>query len=281
MTIYPFVLHVGPVSLTGYGIMMMVAFLMAGWAIQLELRQRGLGEDYAADIIIAAVIGGLVGAKLWYVVATRDWEAFFRRGGFVWYGGFLGGVTAVLLNGMRLRVPPRYTMELVAAALPLGYALGRVGCFVVNDDYGIPTALPWGMKFPHGLPPTTVANLSQMHVSFPAGTNPLEVVAVHPTQLYETTLMLLAFAWLWKLRTHRHALGWRFGVYLVVAGVERFFVEIVRAKDDRFFGPLSLAQVTSVLVVLAGVVVMVQLSAPDPVPVPVPARLTRTPAPRS
>ena len=91
--------------------------------------------------------------------------------------------------------------------------------------------------------------------------------------------MLLAFAWLWKLRTHRHALGWRFGVYLVVAGVERFFVEIVRAKDDRFFGPLSLAQVTSVLVVLAGVVVMVRLSAPDPVPVPVPARLTRTPAP--
>ncbi|PYP33970.1 MAG: hypothetical protein DMD49_01910 [Gemmatimonadetes bacterium] len=279
MTIYPFVLHLGPISLTGYGIMMMVAFLMAGWAIQLELRQRGLGEDYAADIIIAAVIGGLVGAKLWYVVATRDWEAFFRRGGFVWYGGFLGGVAAVLLNGWRLRVPPRYTMELVAAALPLGYALGRVGCFVVNDDYGIPTALPWGMKFPQGLPPTTVANLSQMHVSFPAGTNPLEVVAVHPTQLYETTLMLLAFAWLWKLRTHRHALGWRFGVYLVVAGVERFFVEIVRAKDDRFFGPLSLAQVTSVLVVLAGVVVMVRLSAPDPVPVPVPARLTRTPAP--
>ncbi len=135
------------------------------------------------------------------------------------------------------------------------------------------------MKFPRGLPPTTVGNLMHMHVTFPPGANPLDVVAVHPTELYETTLMLLVFMLLWKLRTHRHALGWRFGLYLVLAGVERFVIEIVRAKDDRFFGPLSLAQVTSVLAVLAGVVVMVRLSAPDPVPVPVPARLARRAAP--
>ncbi len=120
LTVYPFVLHLGPLSVTGYGIMMMVAFLMAGWAIQLDLRRRSLDEEYAADIIIAAVIGGLVGAKLWYVIVSGDWDAFFRRGGFVWYGGFLGGVAAVLLNGWRLRVPARYTMELTAAALPLG-----------------------------------------------------------------------------------------------------------------------------------------------------------------
>ncbi len=96
LTVYPFVLHLGPLSVTGYGIMMMVAFLMAGWAIQLDLRRRSLDEEYAADIIIAAVIGGLVGAKLWYVIVSGDWDAFFRRGGFVWYGGFLGGVAAVL-----------------------------------------------------------------------------------------------------------------------------------------------------------------------------------------
>jgi phosphatidylglycerol:prolipoprotein diacylglycerol transferase len=279
MTIYPFVLNLGPLSITGYGLMMMVAFLMAGWAMQLDLRQRGLDEEYAADIIIAAVIGGLLGAKLWYVIVTRDAGALFRRGGFVWYGGFAGGVAVVLLNGWRLRVPARYTMELTAAALPLGYALGRVGCFLVNDDYGIPTTLPWGMRFPRGLPPTTVSNLMHFHVTFPPGTNPLEVVAVHPTELYETTLMLFAFMWLWKLRTHRHALGWRFGLYLVLAGVERFFIEIVRAKDDRFFGPLSLAQVTSVLAVLAGVAVMAKLWAPDAVPEPVPNRLVRRAAP--
>ena len=273
MTVYPFVIQLGPITVTGYGIMMMVAFLMAGWAIQLELRQRGLEEEYAADIIIAAVIGGLVGAKLWYVIAAGDWTAVLRRGGFVWYGGFVGGVAAVLLNGRRLRVPARYTMELTAAALPLGYALGRVGCFLVNDDYGIPTTLPWGMKFPHGLPPTTVAELMRLHVSFPPGTDPLALVAVHPTELYETAIMLLVFAWLWRLRTHQHALGWRFGLYLTLAGVERFLIEIVRAKDDRVWGPISTAQITSVLAVLVGVGLMVRLWAPDPVPVPVPPRL--------
>src|SRR4051794_41797831 len=89
MTVYPFVLHLGPLELTGYGLMMMVAFLMAGWAIQLELRQRALDEDYAADIIIAGGIGGLVGAKLWYVALTGGADAFFRRGGFVWDGGII------------------------------------------------------------------------------------------------------------------------------------------------------------------------------------------------
>src|SRR2546430_335864 len=83
MTIYPLVLHLGPLSLTGYGIMMMVAFLMAGWTIQLDLRQRGLDEEDAADIVLAAVVGRLVGAKLWYVLLTGEWDALFRRGGVV------------------------------------------------------------------------------------------------------------------------------------------------------------------------------------------------------
>ena len=276
VTIYPFVFHVGPLEITGYGLMMMIGFLMAGWSIQADLRERGFDPEYGADIIIAAVVGGLVGAKVWYVVLSHEWDALFRRGGFVWYGGFLGGVVAVLANGWRLRVHPRYTMELTGVPLAVGYALGRVGCFLVNDDYGIPTTLPWGMRFPRGLPPTTVGNLAQMHVTFPANANPLEVVAVHPTELYETAFMFLAFMWLWRLRSHRHAIGWRFGVYLVLAGSERFLVEFVRAKDDRLFGAFSLAQVTSVLVVLVGVLVCLRLLPPEPAPALVPARLART-----
>ena len=278
MTIYPFVLKLGPIALTGYGLMMMAAFLMAGWAMQLDLRGRGLHEEYAADIVVAAVIGGLVGAKLWYVVWSRDWEALFHRGGFVWYGGLLGGIGAVLFNGWRLRVPPRYTMEITGAALALGYALGRVGCFLVNDDYGLPSTLPWAMKFPDGLPPTTVANLSRLHGVFPPDASPFDVVAVHPTQIYETTLMFLAFLLLWRLRRHGHGLGWRFGVYLVLAGVERFLIEFVRAKDDRIFGPLSVAQVTSLLVALVGVVIMVRLRAPGGVGPEIPKRLAPVPA---
>lgn len=258
MTVYPLVFHVGPLTVTGYGLMMMVAFLMAGWAIQLDLRERGRGEEYAADIVMAAVIGGLVGAKIWYVLLTGEWSALLRRGGFVWYGGFLGGAAGVLLAAWLKRVTPRLTAELCAAPLALGYALGRVGCFLVNDDYGIPTTLPWAMKFPQGLPPTTVADLTSLHVKFPPGTDPLQVVAVHPTQLYETALMFLAFVWLWRLRGHAHGTGWRFGVYLTLAGAERFLIEIVRAKDDRLLGPFTLAQLTSVLLVLVGMYLMQQ-----------------------
>jgi phosphatidylglycerol:prolipoprotein diacylglycerol transferase len=252
MTVYPFVLHLGPLELTGYGLMMMVAFLMAGWAIQLDLRERGLDEDYAADIVIAGVIGGLVGAKLWYVLLTGETGALLRRGGFVWYGGFLGAVAAILLNGWRRRVPARFTAEICAAPLALGYALGRVGCFLVNDDYGIPSSLPWAMKFPAGLPPTTVMNLQGMGVKFPAGTDPMQVVAVHPTQIYETVFMLLVFWWLWRRRRHLHSIGWLWAWYMVFAGVERFLVEMVRAKDDRFLGPFTLAQATSVLLIVVG-----------------------------
>jgi phosphatidylglycerol:prolipoprotein diacylglycerol transferase len=264
MTVYPFTLKLGPLAITGYGIMMMVAFLMAGWAIQLELRRRQLDEDFAADIVIAAVIGGLVGAKIWYVLITGQWGALLSRGGLVWYGGFFGGVAAVLLNGWRKRVPMQFTFEITAPALALGYALGRVGCFLVNDDYGIPTSLPWAMKFPQGLPPSSAGELMRAGVTFPGGTDPNLIVAVHPTQLYETAIMLLAFAWLWRQRAHLHATGWLFGAYLVWAGVERFLVEFVRAKDDRLFGPLTLAQVTSIALVLGGGYLMQRFNRPGP-----------------
>jgi phosphatidylglycerol:prolipoprotein diacylglycerol transferase len=97
---------------------------------------------------------------------------------------------------------------------------------------------------------------SQFGVPIPPGVEPGTVLAVHPTQLYETAIMLVAFAMLWKLRTRATGTGWLFGVYLVFAGVERFLVEFVRAKDDRFLGPLTLAQLTSVCLVLIGAVLM-------------------------
>jgi phosphatidylglycerol:prolipoprotein diacylglycerol transferase len=250
MTVYPFTLSLGPIEITGYGLMMMVGFLMAGWAIQIDLRQRGLSEEFAGDVIMGAVIGGLVGAKLWYVALTG--AGLFSRGGFVWYGGFLGGVVGVVLAGYLRRVPLRFNMDLCATAVALGYALGRVGCFLVNDDYGIPTSLPWAMKFPEGLPPTTVAHLSTLGVRFPPGSDPTEVVAVHPTQLYETAAMLVVFAWLWSRRRHTHGRGWLFGAYLLLAGIERFLVELVRAKDDRLLGPFTVAQATSVAIALVG-----------------------------
>jgi phosphatidylglycerol---prolipoprotein diacylglyceryl transferase len=268
VTIFPFVLHLGPLEITGYGLMMMVAFLMGGWLIAIELKRRGLAEDYAADAVAAAVIGGIIGAKLWYVAVTQDTDALFSRGGLVWYGGFIGGTGAVILNGWRLKVPLRWTMQLVAPALPAAYALGRVGCFLVNDDYGRPSGLPWAVKFPHGLPPSTAASMEQLFgIPVPAGIDPSTVLAVHPTQIYEAVLMIAAFMWLWTLRKSGRPVGWIFGLYLLLAGGERFLIEILRAKDDRFLGPFTLAQLTSVILVLIGVWLTLRLreaSSPEP-----------------
>lgn len=253
MTVHPFVLHLGPLAITGYGIMLMVAFLVGGWLIGLELKRRGWREEYSADIVVAALIGGVIGAKIWYVILTGDITTLLSRGGLVWYGGLIGGAIAVTLNSWRLRVPLRWTMQLCAPALAAAYALGRVGCFLVQDDYGRPTSLPWGMRFPEGLPPSTAGNLERLfHVPVPPGIDPNTVMAVHPTQIYETILMLGAFAVLWHFRKKVRGTGWLFGLYLVFAGVERFLVEIVRAKDDRFLGPFTIAQLTSVILVLIG-----------------------------
>jgi phosphatidylglycerol:prolipoprotein diacylglycerol transferase len=267
MTIYPLIVRIGSFEITGYGLMMMVAFLAGGWLVGLELRRRGLREEYSTDMVAAAVIGGIVGAKLWYVALTQDLGSLLSRGGLVWYGGFIGGALAVLINGWRLKVPARWTMQVGAPSLAAAYALGRVGCFLVNDDYGRPTDLPWGMKFPEGLPPSTAANLqAQFGVPIPPGVEPGTVLAVHPTQLYETAIMLVVFAILWRQRTRVAGTGWLFGLYLVLAGAERFLVEFVRAKDDRFLGPFTLAQLTSVGLVLVGTAIVIRLRKAPEIP---------------
>jgi phosphatidylglycerol:prolipoprotein diacylglycerol transferase len=267
VTIYPFKIPLPffPHELTGYGLMMMVAFLMGGWLVTLELRRRRLSEDYSADMVAAAVIGGVIGAKLWYVALVGDPGALFER------GGFLGGTAAVILNGWRLRVPLRWTMQLVAPALAASYALGRVGCFLVNDDYGRPTSVPWAVKFPQGLPASTAGNMQAMFgIPIPPGVDPSTVLAVHPTQLYEVALMLGAFALLWAWRKRARPVGWLFGAYLVMAGVERFLVEILRAKDDRLIaGTFTLAQLTSVALIAVGIWILTAWkSKPDPAPGP-------------
>jgi len=144
-------------------------------------------------------------------------------------------------------------MQLAAPALAAAYALGRIGCFLVNDDYGRPSSLPWAMKFPRGLPATTAGNMQQLFgIPVPPGIDPSTVLAVHPTQLYETAIMLGVFMVLWRLRLSDRPIGWLFGLYLVLAGVERFLIEILRAKDDRFLGPFTIAQLTSVILIAIG-----------------------------
>jgi phosphatidylglycerol:prolipoprotein diacylglycerol transferase len=259
ITAYPFGFYVGPLHVTGFGIMMMLAFLVGGWLIDRECRRNGFASDYAGDIIVGAVIGGIVGAKVWFA-ALHGLDTLLDRGGLVFYGGLAGGALGVVLNGWRRRVPMRWTAHLVAPALTAAYAVGRVGCYVVGDDYGVPTTLPWGVRFPQGMPPTTAQNLREFHVAVPASAAPDTIFAVHPTQLYEVAAMLVVFAIIWRWRTLPRGTGWLFGAYMVLAGLERFAVEFLRAKDDRIPGGLSIAQVASVVMVIVGIAVMKALS---------------------
>jgi phosphatidylglycerol:prolipoprotein diacylglycerol transferase len=219
-TIEPFAINLGPLPLTGFGLAVLLAFGIANVVTQRELTRRGHVAEAEAtpDIVTAALLGTLVGATLYYVILTRD----------------VAGI-----------------------AIAAGYAVGRTGCWAVGDDYGKPWAGFLSVKFPHGAPPSTAENMvRQFGAQLPATMPPWEVVAVHPTQLYETALGFVMFAVLWRLRAHAHREGWLFGVYCVLAGLERFVIEFVRAKDDRFLGPISTAQVIALTITLVGVLVM-------------------------
>jgi phosphatidylglycerol:prolipoprotein diacylglycerol transferase len=257
MTVYPLMLHFGRFTLTGYGIMMMLGFLVAGWVYARELRRRGFDTSIAWDTVVLGVVGGLVGSKLYFAISVGRVSGFFSRGGLVWYGGLAGGVAAVFAYMWLKKLPIPVLLDAVSPSLAIGYLLGRVGCFSVNDDYGLPSRLPWAMAFPQGSPPSTAANLrAQFHAAIAANVPPFQVLTVHPTQLYEIAMTFVVFWLLWRWKEHRHAAGWLFGAYLVLSSVERIVAEIFRAKDDRILGPVTVAQLLSVAVIALGAYLM-------------------------
>lgn len=233
---HPVSYQLGPLNFTGFGFAMLLSFVIAQIILQNEMKRRGQDANAAGDMIFAAVIGGLLGAKLYYAILMGDVESLLSRAGFVFWGGLIGGIIAVTAVVMRKKIGVARVSDSVAVALPAAYAVGRTGCWAVGDDYGRPWNGPWATVFPEGAPPSTVANMTSMFgTKFPAGMSPNEVVAVHPTQIYEVLMGTVMFFIVWKLRNRVHGAGWLFGLYCLLAGVERFIVEFFRAKDDRFF----------------------------------------------
>jgi phosphatidylglycerol:prolipoprotein diacylglycerol transferase len=257
--IQPFAYDLGPIQLTGFGLAVLLAFVISQIIGQRELARRGHMAESAMipDFIFAALIGTLIGAKTYYVILTRDLSNFLSRGGFVFWGGFIGAVLLCWITIRMKKVSFARIADVAGICIAAGYAVGRTGCWAVGDDYGRPWTGPLAVSFPNGAPPSTAANMSELFgMHLPAGTPPDQVMSVHPTQLYETVLGFAMFAILWRLRGHKHREGWLFGLYCVLAGIERFVIEFVRAKDDRFFAGLTAAQVIAIAIAAVGAVAM-------------------------
>jgi len=266
--VYPILFHLpswlplmGGAPITSFGPFVALSFLVGGVLLRSEMERTGHDPERAWDLVFMAVLGGMIGAKTYYVLLNYEAlladpvSAIFSRAGVVWYGGFAGALLLIVFEIKRRGLPLGQMADLSSPTLAIGYAIGRMGCFMVGDDYGRPTGSWVGIKFPNGNPPTSVFEIESY---FGVQVDPAiverfgQVVPVHPTQLYEVAMASLIFLVLWKLRVHEHAAGWLFWICLILLSVERFLVEFVRVKDDRFFGPLTLAQCIAITLMLVG-----------------------------
>jgi phosphatidylglycerol---prolipoprotein diacylglyceryl transferase len=234
-------IHLLGISIKTFGVAFALGFVACGALVWRRLGELGRPRDWAYEITFAALLGGVIGARAYYVIekfgtAKNDLVgSIFSGSGLVWYGGAIGGAIGVI-GWMRWRgVLELRMLDMCATALALGYAIGRIGCQVSGDgDYGIRSSLPWAMGYPHGTVPT------------PPG------VKVQPTPIYETVTMCLLAWGLWQLRD-RVRPGVVFALYLLLSGLERLLVEFIRRNAEVFAG-LTAPQLESIVLMVIGTV---------------------------
>jgi phosphatidylglycerol---prolipoprotein diacylglyceryl transferase len=218
--------------------MVAVGALVGLWFFRRELRRSGLPET-GVDAGVVGLLGGMAGAKLLWLFEHLGEEPvtqlLFSRGGMSWFGGFAGGVLAGLWFMNRKRLPKISVLAAATPGLAVGHAIGRIGCFLVGDDYGRPTDLPWAVAFPEGLPPTSVP--------------------VHPTQLYEAAALIPLALLLLRWRRQGRADHVVLGAYLVLAGSLRFAIEFIRV-NERVVGILSVAHLAALAAILTGAILL-------------------------
>ena len=203
------------IPITTFGLMMVLGFLAAYWITGRRMEELKLDLEQASNMLLWCMIGGVLGAKIYYAVDTTlrgentsMVAAFLSRGGMTWYGGLIGGSLAGAIGARVHKLGITVFANAAAPGLAIGQALGRVGCFLVGDDYGKASDLPWAIAFPEGAPP--------VHYS------------VHPTQLYEAIWLLPIAALLWSRRKKSPFL---FGEYMIANGIGRVIIEQWRVNE--------------------------------------------------
>jgi phosphatidylglycerol:prolipoprotein diacylglycerol transferase len=246
--VYPFI-HIGPLTLGSYGIMVALGLICAFFVLRADLRRRGYAAD-AENIIGTTGLAGLAGARLYHLLESPS-EFFahplpllFSTMGFAWFGAVIGGFVALVLLAQHYKMSVPLMLDIASPAAAIGYGLGRIGCLISGDgDYGTPTSLPWGMSFPNGLVPTTQR--------------------VHPTPIYEFLGAMLIGYILWRIGERAvgglRPAGEVFAFYLILTGVARFLVEFIRINPRSFFG-LTNAQAASVASIILGIILLMLLA---------------------
>src|SRR5258705_3045202 len=232
----PVLFRIGNFPISPFGLMMATAFLVGSWITARRMKEVGLDPDLATTLLVYVMLGGILGSKLYFAidVSIREGRPFtdllFARDGITWYGGLILG-TVIGSIGTRIHgVSVVQMMNCVAPAVAVGQAIGRVGCFLVGDDYGKATDLPWAVAFPIGAPPTDPG------------------VRVHPTQIYEILWLLPVAFVLWKRRDKSPFL---FGEYLFANGLGRIAIEMLRV-NPRVLAGLTEPQIVGLALIVGG-----------------------------
>jgi phosphatidylglycerol:prolipoprotein diacylglycerol transferase len=228
---YPVLFRLGSFEITSFGAMVALGSLAGLFLFRRELRRSDLPEA-ALDAAVIGLLCGFAGAKILHVILHLGEEPvlamLLSRSGLAWFGGLIGGVGGALIVMRARRWPVLPILAAATPALALGHAIGRIGCFLVGDDYGRPSEVPWALAFPNGAPPT--------------------FDRVHPTQLYECAWLFACAALLWR---RRRASPFLFGEYMVLNGVGRFVVEIWRINEPVALG-LTEAQWIGIALIVLG-----------------------------
>jgi len=239
--------------------MLVTAFYTCYFLLHSEMKRLNYDTEIASDIIFWAAIGGVLGAKIYYLIENLDktlsdpMGMIFSGSGLVFLGGLCGSTLCVSIVLNKRKLSWFVFADLIAPLIMIGYAIGRVGCFLVGDDYGLPSKLPWAVSFPNGLPPTTATSFSLYYPWVDISEFNTEIITVHPTQVYESIAGFLLFLFLWNSRNRISRPGNLFYLYLILAGFERFFIEFIRTNEKYLFSTFSGAQIISIIMIFIGI----------------------------
>jgi phosphatidylglycerol---prolipoprotein diacylglyceryl transferase len=259
---YPELFKIGPFTVHSFGLMMAIGFIVASWILTLELKRKGYDPNMGSTITLIAVIFGIAGSKILYLI--EDWSRFvqdplreaFSPGGLTWYGGFFLATFAIWVYVRRKKIPFLAICDAAAPSLMIGYGIARIGCHLAGDgDYGTPTDLPWGMIYSNGTYPPAIALREFPEMVQKYGVNGIipNDIRMHPAPLYEFIASVFFFGFLWRLRKRESPNGKLFMIYLILYGIERFLVELIRLNPRLVFG-LSEAQLISILLIISGII---------------------------